>query len=252
MAPVDIVTSHHERAVVRVGDVYLKVETDAARARGEVAALQGAPVPVPSLLWWRFGTPSVVALGAVAGRPLGTFGADSAAPSSAWAAAGALVRQLHRSPAPEGLRDWFALHGLAGWIDAMGEWLLDETHIAPALVRERTAFAHEHLDHRQVELVFTHGDLQAEHVFVDGGTITGVIDWGDAGLGDPLYDLAVLTVGHGEHLDDVLAGYADDVGVGVDRDVIEAYWTLRRLGAVRWMTEHGYDATGDIAALEGR
>ena len=247
MAPVDIVTSHHERAVVRVGDVYLKVETDLAKARGEVAALHGAPVPVPALLWWRFGTPSVLALAAVAGRPLGALGDERVAPPSAWTAAGAMARRLHRSPVPAGLRDWFALHGLAGWIDSMRGWLLAETPIAPALVRERAAFAHEHLDHRQVELVFTHGDLQAEHVLVDDdGAITGVIDWGDAGLGDPLYDLAVLTVGHGEHLGDVLAGYGE-----VDRDVIEAYWTLRRLGAVRWMTEHGYDPAGDIAALEG-
>jgi len=36
--------------------------------------------------------------------------------------------------------------------------------------------------------VFIHGDLGAEHVFVDAGRITGVIDWGDAALGDPAVD----------------------------------------------------------------
>jgi aminoglycoside phosphotransferase (APT) family kinase protein len=249
VAVVEIITSHHERAVVRAGDVYLKVETDPARARGEVAALQGAPVPTPELLWWRSGTPSVLALSAVDGRPLGTLGASAsaAAPPAAWTAAGALARRVHDASPPAGLRSWFALEGLASWIDSMRDWLLQETCIAPGLVSARAAFAHEHLDHRAVELVFTHGDLQAEHVLVgDHGTIAGVIDWGDAGLGDPLYDLAVLTVGHGEHLDDVLVGYGEDV----DRDVISAYWTLRRLGAVRWMTEHGYDPGGDIAALD--
>ncbi|MDA0183694.1 aminoglycoside phosphotransferase family protein [Solirubrobacter phytolaccae] len=35
---------------------------------------------------------------------------------------------------------------------------------------------------------FIHGDLGAEHVFVDGDEITGVIDWGDAALGDPAVD----------------------------------------------------------------
>jgi aminoglycoside phosphotransferase (APT) family kinase protein len=33
-----------------------------------------------------------------------------------------------------------------------------------------------------------HGDLGAEHVFADAGRITGVIDWGDAAIGDPALD----------------------------------------------------------------
>ena len=37
-------------------------------------------------------------------------------------------------------------------------------------------------------LTFIHGDLGAEHVFVDGDRITGVIDWGDAAIGDPAID----------------------------------------------------------------
>ena len=51
--------------------------------------------------------------------------------------------------------------------------------------------------------MFTHGDLQITHVFVDGDEITGVIDWSEAGQGDALYDLATLTLGHEEHLGDV-------------------------------------------------
>ncbi len=36
--------------------------------------------------------------------------------------------------------------------------------------------------------VLIHGDLGAEHIFVDAGRITGVIDWGDAAIGDPGLD----------------------------------------------------------------
>jgi aminoglycoside phosphotransferase (APT) family kinase protein len=36
--------------------------------------------------------------------------------------------------------------------------------------------------------VLIHGDLGAEHIFVEGGRITGVIDWGDAAIGDPGLD----------------------------------------------------------------
>ncbi len=44
------------------------------------------------------------------------------------------------------------------------------------------------------ETAFTHADLGAEHILIgDGGTrISGVIDWGDAGMGDPLADYVGL------------------------------------------------------------
>ena len=55
--------------------------------------------------------------------------------------------------------------------------------------------------------------------------------------GDALYDLASLTLGHPEHLGDVVAGYGKDV----DLDVIEAWWSVRSLLAIRWLVEHGFD-----------
>ena len=73
--------------------------------------------------------------------------------------------------------------------------------------------------------MFAHGDLQITHVFVDGDEITGVVDWSEAGHGDALYDLATLTLGHEEHLDDLVAGY----GTEVDLDVIRAWWSWRSL-----------------------
>ena len=82
-----------------------------------------------------------------------------------------------------------------------------------------------------------HGDLQVAHVFVDGDEVTGVLDWSEAGRGDAMYDLASLTLGHPEHLDDVIAGY----GAGADLDVIRGWWSLRSLTAIRWLVEHGFD-----------
>jgi aminoglycoside phosphotransferase (APT) family kinase protein len=35
-----------------------------------------------------------------------------------------------------------------------------------------------------------HGDFHPRHVFAAEGSITGIIDWGDATSGDPVYDLA--------------------------------------------------------------
>src|SRR6185503_11048833 len=84
---------------------------------------------------------------------------------------------------------------------------------------------------------FIHGDLQVDHVFVAGDEVTGIVDWSEASHGDPLFDLATLTLGHPEHLPDVLAGYGTDV----DLDVIRAWWSLRCLLNIRWLAEHGFD-----------
>ena len=35
-----------------------------------------------------------------------------------------------------------------------------------------------------------HGDLKATHILVDADRLAGVIDWGDAAVGDPLWDIA--------------------------------------------------------------
>jgi aminoglycoside phosphotransferase (APT) family kinase protein len=99
--------------------------------------------------------------------------------------------------------------------------------------------------------VFIHGDLQVDHVFVAGDQVTGVVDWSEASQGDALFDLAILTLGHQEHLGDVIAGYGTDV----DRDLIRAWWSFRCLTNVRWLTEHGYgspDEFPEVAVLRSR
>ena len=98
---------------------------------------------------------------------------------------------------------------------------------------------------------FIHGDLQLTHVFVDGDEVTGIIDWSEAAQGDPLFDLATLTLAHEEHLDDVLAGYGTDV----DRDLIAAWWSWRCLVVVRWLAEHGFgpiETYPEIAVLRSQ
>jgi aminoglycoside phosphotransferase (APT) family kinase protein len=45
-----------------------------------------------------------------------------------------------------------------------------------------------------------HNDIKGEHILVDpqSGRITGILDWADAGIGNPAVDIAglVLTVGN--------------------------------------------------------
>jgi aminoglycoside phosphotransferase (APT) family kinase protein len=228
---VEVVSAHNERATLRVGDVFLKIDPDQARTDVEVAAMARAPLPTPRVLWRK---PPVLALAAVGGTALGRLGEPSAASPAAWAAAGAAVRVLHDAPLPP----WPgpSLDEITSRLDGECEWLIANAVLPADLVTRNRQVAEAAL--RPWTPVFTHGDLQVDHVFVDGDEVTGVIDWSEAAQGDALYDLAVLTLGHAEHLGDVVAGY----GAGVDVEVIRAWWSLRSLQNVRWLLDHGYDA----------
>jgi aminoglycoside phosphotransferase len=227
---VEVVVAHHERATLRVGEVFLKIDADQTRTDAEVEAMTMAPVATPEVLWRK---PPVLALAALPGSALGRLGEPSTASAAAWAAAGAAVRVLHDAPLPP--RPGRSLEEKASSLDSECTWLLGNGVLPTDLVRRNRQVAEAAL--RLWKPVFTHGDLQIAHVFVDGDEITGVVDWSEAGQGDAMYDLASLTLGHPEHLSDVIVGY----GADVDHDVIRAWWSLRSLTAIRWLVEHGFD-----------
>ena len=59
-----------------------------------------------------------------------------------------------------------------------------------------------------------HGDLGPEHVLVVGDEVTGVIDWGDSGVGDPAVDLAWTLYGSAPAFAEALrAAYRPDDAV---------------------------------------
>jgi aminoglycoside phosphotransferase (APT) family kinase protein len=227
---VEVVVAHNERVTLRVGDVFLKIDADQTRIDVEVEAMAMAPIPTPQVLWRK---PPVLALAAVGGTALGRLGEPSPASSAAWVAAGAAVRMLHDAPLPP----WpgRTLDEIAAELDGECEWLITNDVLPADVVTRNRRIAQAVL--RPWTPVFTHGDLQLAHVFIDKDEITGVIDWSDASQGDALHDLAILTLGHQEHLGDVVAGYGTDV----DLDVIRAWWSLRSLQAARWLIEHGFD-----------
>jgi aminoglycoside phosphotransferase (APT) family kinase protein len=227
---VEIVVAHSERATVRVGDVFLKIDADQTRADIEVQAMAMAPIPTPRVLWR---TPPVLALAALPGKALGRLGEPSPASRQAWTAAGAAARLLHDAPLPPWPGE--SRDELTTKLDRECQWLVAHGVLASDLVTRNRRVAELAL--RPWTPVFTHGDLQISHVFVDGDALTGVIDWSEAGQGDALYDLATLTLGHEENLADLIAGYGTDV----DLDVIRGWWSLRSLLAVRWLVEHGFD-----------
>ncbi|MFB6893035.1 phosphotransferase family protein [Kitasatospora sp. NPDC056327] len=233
MDEVEVVVAHSERATLRVGDVFLKVDADRARIDREVEAMALVPVPTPRILWRE---PPVLALAALPGSTLGSLGGPSTGSPAAWAAAGAALRRLHGAPLPPlPGRAGRSVAALTAELDHECAALVTNGVLPAGLVTRNRRVAEAAL--RPWTPAFTHGDLQIAHVFVDGDEVTGIIDWSEAGRGDALYDLATFTLGHEDRLDDVLAGY----GAGVDLDVVRAWWSLRSLLAVRWLTEHGFD-----------
>ena len=239
MNEIEVVVAHRERATLRVGNVFLKIDSDQTRTDVEVAAMTMAPIPTPQVLWRK---PPVLALAAVPGMALGRLGEPSTASAAAWAAAGAAVRTLHDAPLPP----WpgWSLDQLASHVDSGSEWLVANDVLPAHVVTRNRRLAEAVL--RPWTPVFIHGDLQVTHVFVDGQEVTGVVDWSEARPGDALYDLAILTFGHEEHPGDVVAGYGTDV----DLDMIRAWWSFRALRAVRWLTEHGFDPWPELAVLD--
>jgi len=236
---VEVVVAHGERATLRVVDVFLKVDADQQRTDIEAEAMAIAPVPTPEVLWRK---PPVLALAALPGTALGRVGEPSTASSAAWAAAGAAARVLHDAPLPP----WpgRSVDDFASRFDSECAWLVRNAVLPGDLVVRNRWIAEAAL--RPWTPVFTHGDLQTAHVFVDGNEVTGVIDWSEAGPGDGLYDLATLTLGHEEHLADVVAGYGTDV----DLDVIRGWWSWRSLVAARWLLEHGFDPSSRGAEFD--
>jgi aminoglycoside phosphotransferase (APT) family kinase protein len=241
---IEVVVAHSERATLRVGDVFLKIDADQARTDIEVEAIAMAPVPTPEILWRR---PPVLALAALPGRALGRLEDPSTASPAAWAAAGSAIRTLHGAPLPP--RPGHSLDELASRLAHECDWLVANDVLPADVVTRNRRLAETVL--RPWTPVFIHGDLQITHVFVDGDEVTGIIDWSEASQGDGLYDLASLTLAHEEHLDDVIAGY----GADVDLDLIRAWWSFRSLTVIRWLAENGYGSPEkfpEVAVLRSR
>src|SRR5215475_13023452 len=154
---VEVVIAHNERATLRVGDVFLKIDADQTRTDVEVQAMAMAPIPTPDVLWRK---PPVLALAALPGTALGRLGKPSAASSAAWAAAGAAARMLHDAPLPP----WPGRSPaeLASDLDGECEWLVANEVLPGDVVTRNRRVADAAL--RPRSLVFIHGDLQVDHV----------------------------------------------------------------------------------------
>ena len=74
-------------------------------------------------------------------------------------------------------------------------------------VRDEILSARQTLDVKQGRLI--HGDISAMHILVVKNKLSGILDFNDAKIGDPLYDIAIFSVGtKGDYYKDLMSGAA--------------------------------------------
>ena len=133
---VEVVVAHSERATLRVGDVFLKIDAEQRRTDVEVELMARAPIPTPEVLWQH---PPVLALAALPGTALGHLGQPSTASAGAWAAAGAAVRRLHEAPLPA--RKGRSVDELASQLARGCDWLVAQDVLPVAVVTHHRQLA---------------------------------------------------------------------------------------------------------------
>lgn len=123
----------------------------------------------------------------------------------------AFLTELHSFPQEQALGAGFAEHSPEQWRqrwrqDYQDRYIDLQLRVFPLLnerLRTKTRNLWEDflndVDHFAFRPVLAHCDLGCEHIFCDPerSILTGVIDWGDANIGDPAIDFVGLHLTHG-------------------------------------------------------
>lgn len=207
----------------------------------------------PPLFWYPYfkaDPPYVLTYARVEGEPL-----SSADPDGDWREAALKLRILHMAKEPLDLPRFRG--GGGTWLESCRHRLVAEIRwgnstgflsdgAAESLLQSGLASLDLDEEPRQT---FIHGDLLPEHVLLrcPADPRTVFLDFGDAGLGDPAWDLVALSLYDPDRLAILLDGYrALPAFVEHVEQVRLAYRLLRHLSAARWLHEHDLDPQLDI------
>lgn len=175
-----------------------------------VAAL--SPLPVPDLLFVDAEN-GIMGYRKLPGVPLLEHPVDE--PERLAPALGEFLSQLHRAP----VNDMAKLvpdddEPLTSWRDeAEGHYRQIAEHLTDPARTAVERFLAQPPPADPATLTFCHNDLGSEHILVDpaAGSVTGIIDWADAAIADPTYELALIFRDLGpKALDVALAHYDRD------------------------------------------
>lgn len=140
------------------------------------------------------------------------------------AALGTFLSELHSFPVARAVQANVEEHTAVQWRERYQDrYTVLQKRVFPLLDRElHTRSERLWEDFLNDGTIFTfqpvllHCDLNCEHIFcdVEHGMLTGIIDWGDATIGDPAQDFVGLLVGRGRAFTErVLAHYQGVVDV---------------------------------------
>jgi aminoglycoside phosphotransferase (APT) family kinase protein len=133
---------------------------------------------------------------------------------------GSAIRRLHALPPPLDpiwQRDWLAELRVT-CVERHRGWGLLPAH----LIDQIDAYLAPPSPERRV----VHADLHEDHVFTRDGQLVGLIDWGDAFLADPFYELPALHLGTFRGDRRLLAAFLDGYGWRRDADFAHRAMTM--------------------------
>lgn len=211
-------------------------------------------LPVPSPVYRGPGSVVYPLIGGMALLRETILKLDAAGRQSLAEQLGAFLHEVHTTPL-EGL-DWEVPATLAPvthskWMEIRARV---EDHVYPLLLSHQITWAEQLFDsmlsdpsHFEYTPALIHGDLAPYHILYDApsGEITGVIDFGVAGRGDPAMDLGTLITNYGE----AFVRQMQPAYPGLERllerarfyaQAIELQWALLGLetGDQFWFTAH--------------
>lgn len=249
--PVDL---DHRAVIVGIVDdaerLVLKVTSDLDQAARERAALTAIALhlPVPDV---RFAETTdrvaTTGLSYIDGDPID----HRSAPDDAWTSAAAALHTIHGlepvglTPTPShptNVEAW--AESLAADAQALG---LIDSDVAD---RFRVVFGLR--EQPPAAEVLVHGDAGPQHFLQRRGSLTGILDFGDAGIGDPAADLAVLTLWTPDRIESIVDAYCA-AGAATNGDDLRAriafHRPLRHLAAAIWSEQHGFSPKPFVVAL---
>lgn len=254
------ISADDDRFVLKAEDA-IAVHAEAWACRAARAA--GAPAPVVVHVGEQDGR-SFVLLRWMAGEPM-------EAPGMAVETAGAALRRTHEVEGQGfgwlfegGTEDGEPRGAFTTWLDAVVAMSdtsrVEDAGLLPVGTGDRVRVA---IDRRRnaLEAVttahFLHGDVHLRHLLIYEENLVGIIDWGDAALGDPLFEFGRFRRCGRRALAQLAAGYGLDLDPE-DAELIELYccvWSLHalnlELGAGGdWFQQHVEAIERTLATLE--
>ena len=213
--------------------------------------VQATGVPIPEILMIETAQLTVFAMKQVIGNPLSSRDTVAAKEAGSYIERFHTIRNYRPSSGDQTTWDDFVVrwtkHGI-GSIEKLAIFTKSEV----AALKKKFASINPMLMHRPAGSLI-HSDLRAEHIIVDPQTqkVVAFLDFADARLGDPLLDLAVLSLWDKHRADVVLEGDTSIENNEQTKQLISYYRLLRHVVELPWLLDrnHKENAKKHITAI---